>query len=472
MPFTRTYCNPLPLPDYPAGGSTRQTRRDQGWIRSAKADYRETADPTALYHDGKWYLYPSCGMAYVSEDFVTWRHHRMEPYSIYAPTVHEIGGRFYLTGNSDRMYVSDNPLGPFRELGEMTDHDGKAFRWVDPMLFRDDDGQVYAYWGSGAPGIYGAEVDPHQPNQITTPPKLLIGYNPAHEWERYGNSNEDKGTNWNEGAWMLKHQGRYYLTYSGPGTEWSTYAMGVYVSDHPLGPFAYARRNPILRTTEGLVHGPGHGCIVPGPNGTLWAFYTCLARVDHKFERRVGVDPAGFDEEGNLFVRGASERPQWGPGVLAHPERGNDAGLVPATILKIARASSESPGRDAMYAVDNGIRTWWEAAPDDREPWLEVDLRSGGRDAFNVAAIRILWREPGLNFAKGVLPGPVGYLLEGRIGDGPWRVLLDRRESATDLLIDYRTFEPTLADRLRLTVVKTAKGIGVGVIEFTAFAAL
>ena len=40
-----------------------------------------------------------------------------------------------------------------------------------------------------------------------------------------------------EGAWMTKHNGKYYLQYGAPGTEFSGYADGVIVGNHPLGPF-------------------------------------------------------------------------------------------------------------------------------------------------------------------------------------------------------------------------------------------
>ena len=85
--------------------------------------------------------------------------------------------------------------------------------------------------------------------------------------------------------------------------------MGTYVSDSPMGPFVYQQRNPILTTRYGLVRGPGHGCIVKGPNDTLWAFYTCCLCYEYGFERRIGMDPAGIDEKGNLFVAGATQFP-------------------------------------------------------------------------------------------------------------------------------------------------------------------
>jgi hypothetical protein len=36
---------------------------------------------------------------------------------------------------------------------------------------------------------------------------------------------------------MTKNNGKYYLHYGAPGTEFSGYADGVVVGDNPLGPF-------------------------------------------------------------------------------------------------------------------------------------------------------------------------------------------------------------------------------------------
>ena len=87
--FQRSTCNPIALPDYPRGRLSIGKRPETfGFLQSPPQDYRETADPSVLFHDGRWYLYPSCGMAYVSDDFISWRHVRVDPYDCgYAPTV-------------------------------------------------------------------------------------------------------------------------------------------------------------------------------------------------------------------------------------------------------------------------------------------------------------------------------------------------------------------------------------------------
>ena len=49
-----------------------------------------------------------------------------------------------------------------------------------------------------------------------------------------------------EGAWMDKHEGRYYLQYAFAGTQYNTYGDGVYVSDKPLGPFTPDKKQSIF----------------------------------------------------------------------------------------------------------------------------------------------------------------------------------------------------------------------------------
>ena len=62
---------------------------------------------------------------------------------------------------------------------------------------------------------------------------------------------------WTEGAWMTKHAGTYYLQYSAPGTQFKTYADGVYTSTNPMGPFVYAPYSPFSHKPTGFIGGAG-----------------------------------------------------------------------------------------------------------------------------------------------------------------------------------------------------------------------
>ena len=463
-----SFCNPIPLPNYPRGRFSIPDDITFGWVNNGeRRDYRETADPSVLWHDGKWYLYASCGMAWQSSDFVSWEYCPMNLYDMgYAPTVMAHGGAFYLTASEAPLFRSDTPLGPWEEVGPLLTPGGEPLpNYLDPMCFSDEDGRVYMYWGLGSPGIYGIELSPDQLNQGITEPAIMFAYNPDHVWERYGEFNENPAVSYVEGPWLFKNGDDYYLTYAAPGTSLSTYAMGTYVSQSPLGPYTYQSRNPILRKTSGLVRGPGHGSIVRGPNETVWVFYTCTRCYNHIFERRIGFDAAGFDDDGNLFAT-ATEVPQFAPGEHAHPEQGNDAGLLPVNLNKLASNSSSAPGRECSYAIDGSMRTWWQAANDDAEPWLSVDSRG----LFRVSAVRLVWAEPNLNYRAGIIPGPYRYRVETKVDAGDaWDIAVDKSDNDVDMLIDYVTFVPRPAAFMRLVVVGWPDGLGVGVVDFTVF---
>ena len=168
MKTPRTYCNPLPIPDYPIGRDVFEK------VGDTLPSWRELADPTVIYEDGVWYLYPSCGMVWWSEDFVTWRHRRLEPYDAGdAQTVVKHRGRFWIMACGSDISVADSPFGPFKSVGPARAPDGSEVRVADPMLFSDDDGRLYLYFGSGG-AISGVELDAADPTRLLAQPATMF----------------------------------------------------------------------------------------------------------------------------------------------------------------------------------------------------------------------------------------------------------------------------------------------------------
>ena len=264
---------------------------------------------------------------------------------------------------------------------------------------------------------------------------------------------------------MIKYNGKYYLTYSAAGTENRTYAMGCYAAETPLGPFTPQQHNPILRTTTGLVTGTAHGSIVAGPENRLWVFYCVNARVSHPFERRIGMDRVEIDANGELFVPGATSSPQWLPGKIPAGQKSAATGWVALNGKQPTVGSTTAPDRAATLAVDDELRTWWQPAADDAKPILTSDFSSPGK----VHAVRIAWRDIGLDANRGVKPGPFRYKVDLETAKGQWTTILDRSESTEDFLIDYREVTPASGTRARLVVLGWPKGITPGVAEFTVF---
>lgn len=454
--YENTWCNPLPLPDIPQGSDV-----------DGFCDYRDAADPTVIWYKEKWILYATTGGVYESSDYCTWHGCKgLKIPELSAPTVCEYRGGFLMMGSNSPLYEAQTPFGPFEERGMITGTDGAVFSVRDPMLFADRDGKLYLYWGLGKDGIYGMELDPEDCTRAAGNPVSLIRYDRDHVWERFGAWNQNEGLSFIEGAWMLRREDTYYLIYSACGTNYRTYGWGVYKSSSPLEGFVYQERNPVLLKKYGLVCGTGHGSVVQGPEDTLWAFYTIKVCHDAKYERRIAMDPAGIDENGDLFVTAVSEIPKWAPGVKRHPGSSDDAGLLPLTWDERVKASSLFGGREASYAVDGSMGTWWQPADEDESPHITVDLRA----VYTVSAMRVIIKSIGISYQNGRVPQAFGYLLEGSTESrGPFQTILDGRDNTRELEIDYRTFESVKARHVRLTITKIPSGIRPGVVDFTVF---
>jgi xylan 1,4-beta-xylosidase len=471
----RTYCNPLPIPHYPVGRSVRDLKagdKTDGsflWFVDRVEQYRELADPTVIWHEGQWILYPSVDMAWVSRDMgATWQHHPLNIRDVgYAPTVVRLRDRFLLMASESSIYASSSPLGPFQELGRPKLPAGLPGT-TDPMLFADEDGRLFFYWGcTETAGIYGIELDASDPTRTVGEARKLIPFSPdAHPWERVGEFNQQRNAGWVEGSWMVKREGRYYLTYSAGGTEHRAYAMGAYVGAGPLGPFQAQAHNPIFRSTSGLVTGTGHGSIAKGPGDGWWVFYSIAAGAAHGFERRVGMDPVEFDSRGEMRIPRATSTPQFLPGRAPGGARGPaDTGWLPLNGGVQTLGSSHAPNAPGRLAIDSDLRTWWQPAEGDATPTLTSRLYGPS----TIQAIRIAWRDIGLDSTRGVLPGPYRYRVEVETAPGAWKTILDRTASDDDLLVDYREVEPTVARQARLVVTAWPRGLTPGVAEFTVF---
>ncbi|MBO5257736.1 MAG: family 43 glycosylhydrolase [Clostridia bacterium] len=478
----KTYCNPLCVADLPEGRwlDAALTRKDP----RSFADYRSISDPSVVYHDGKWILYPSYAVAYVSEDFIHWKHADIGiPNLRYSPAVVEFRGKWYLNAHSaSELYVADNPLGPFTVCGYMTDVHGNRIAPADGCFLADGD-RLYFYWHSSIPksaaddveyftATVGAEMNPDRPWEMLTEPVCINHFDPSKEWQRMGEYHQNARMGWIEGQWMKKIGSRYYLLYSASGTEYSTYSNGILYSDEgPLSGFRPQKNDPFTEKRTGLIRGAGHGCLTDGPDGTLWVFYTNTFNYNHIYERRISMDPVGINEDGELYCPAATEFPQFAPGVRPHPEFGNDAGWLPLTFMERPSATSAAPGRDPLYACDESVLTWWQPADNDPEPALTVRFGLGST-RYHVRAVRLIWRDIGMEILDGILPGAFRYVIDYAPDPSmqTWLPLIDASGNTEDLCIDYREIEEDIrAFGIRLRILGAPQGITPAVVSLTAF---
>lgn len=260
----------------------------------------QAADPGVLYWDGVYYMYSTSApigyYVYTSTDMVNWENAGLcmeEAWGIdrsgyyWAPEVIAYNGKFYMIASVDEhigFAIAESPLGPFVPCENWLFDDS-----IDGHVFIDDDGTPYLFfvsWRSGHEyGIYGMELEADLVTPKPETEKLII--KPRESWEKV-----DGGVT--EGPYILKHNGIYYLTYSGTGYTSQQYAVGYATSDSPLGEYTRYEGNPVLSYTSKL-YGVGHHSFTTSPDGSeLFIVYHAHASSKEVHPRVMCIDRVRF----------------------------------------------------------------------------------------------------------------------------------------------------------------------------------
>ena len=457
--FAQRYCNPLPMVIGQGGNAG--------------------GDVSVLETGGKYYMCCTGGGMWYSDDLLNWEFTHVDHVPS-APDLEEYNGKFYLTGNSDHVYVADDPLGPYTDLGLFKNTGPVENGWnggFDCKLFVDDDNQPYLYWpGRGISGIYGVKLDKNDLTKFDGVPTHLFGFNPMHAWERYGEANEYPTVAWIEGPWIIKRNGIYYLEYSASGTQWKTYAEGYYTATSPLGPYTYAENNPLLRKTEGLVTGTAHGSIVKlKDRDEWWQFYT-IVLSSPPGGRRIGMDKVTFDADGLMYCK-VTDSPQPAPGTRVNP---NSTVSIPVSINKIGIAdakssfSSAKDGYPAAFAVDNYSGTVWMPEDGDTAPSFVVDLGPATRydvvQHFTIDAMRVMFTGARRRFGAAAGDLPVyRYKLDVSSDGENFVTVLNKTKNTESKDTIFEEFAAVNCRFVRFTVTDWPKESPLGVIDFTVF---
>lgn len=436
--------------------------------------FRTAADFSALNVDGTIYLYASGGLGnavnsrvvWSTTDYLTWTPHQMNV-GLTAPSVVQVGDKFYMGGNWTPFYVADSPTGPWTELGWPRHLNGRTLSAGDVQFFLDTDGRLYLVYNLGAP-IMGVELDPADPTKVLTEPVVLFDYDPAQEWQHIGENKQGFTHGYMEGGQMFKVGDTYYVQVVAGGSEHTGYSAGVMSSQSPLGEYSLpeGQVNPIgygpqSNYPSALYPNAGHGSFVVDDAGNIIFFYTYVIAHETGFERRLGMDTCEVGPTGALSCE-LSNTPQLAPGHEIDGRR--DVGLYNVSTLTSAYwTSSYAPGRSPYYAADRSLATWWQPAEDDEDP----TYISGFGNPFYISAAQINWKEVGHGYTT---DNAVQYTLEYRdIESNSWQPLVDRSENTTPYTADYVTFDRVLTHAVRLKITGTTEDVPVGVAELNVF---
>ncbi|MFD2286425.1 family 43 glycosylhydrolase [Pedobacter petrophilus] len=442
----KTYCNPINV-DY--GYTPIESFTEWG-------KHRATADPVIVNYKGDFYLFSTNQWGYWhSPDMLNWKFEErkfLRPWNktkdeLCAPGVGIIGDtmvvfgstytkNFTLWGSTDPKGNKWFPLVDSLEIGG----------W-DPSFFTDDDGKFYMYNGSSNNyPMYGVELDrkTFKPKGTRMPMYLLESW--RYGWQRFGEYMDNTFLDpFAEGAWMTKHNGKYYFQYGAPGTEFSGYSDGVVVGTKPLfyDTQFTPQSDPLSYKGGGFSRGAGHGATFQDNSKNYWHISTSIICVKNTWERRMGIWPTGFDQDDVMWTNTAfGDYPLYLPA-----ERKENGPAGPGWMLinykKPVTVSSTLGGFYANNAVDESIKTYWSAKTGNSGEWIQTDLGS----LATVNAIQINYADQDAEFLGKQTGIYHQYQILSSADGKKWTILVDKSKNKTDVPHDYIELEKPVKTR-------------------------
>ncbi|HJW17805.1 MAG TPA: family 43 glycosylhydrolase [Flavisolibacter sp.] len=431
----RTYCNPINI-DY---GYTPIPNFSE-WGR-----HRATADPVIVNYKGDFYLFSTNQWGYWwSHDMLKWNYvskRFLRPWNegydeLCAPAVGIIGDTMLVFGSTYTrqftIWMSTNPkANEWKPLVDSFDIGG----W-DPAFFTDTDGRFYMYNGSSNKyPLYGVELNRKTMQPIGTRKEMYLLEPERYGWQRFGEYLDNTFLDpFIEGAWMTKHNGKYYLQYGAPGTEFSGYADGVVVGPEPLG-FFTPQSDPLSWKAGGFARGAGHGSTFTDNQNNYWHISTISISVKNNFERRLGIWPAGFDKDDVMWCNTAfGDYPHYAP----DQEKGEHGGFTGWMLLnynKPVQVSSTLGTYYANNAVDENIKTYWSAASSKKGEWIQTDL--GAISTVNAIQLNYADQDVDSSFLGKSLNTYHQYKIYQSNDGKKWQLLVDKSQNKTDVPHDY-----------------------------------
>ncbi|MFP5039912.1 family 43 glycosylhydrolase [Parasediminibacterium sp. JCM 36343] len=439
-----TYCNPMDI-------SYR--------FRPDTPSRREAADPTIVLFKNKYFLFASkSGGYWASDDLKSWQFltNNTLPWEAYAPTAVVIGDELYFLASGSTIYKTSDPvLGNWVKCGQIPIH------VIDPCLFLDDDKRLYLYYGSSSKEpLKAVEIDYNNGfSFIGTPIPTIYSNAKEHGFEHGGNENTGNGNPYMEGSWINKHDGKYYLQYAAPGTQYKSYADGVYESTNPLGPFTYATHNPFSYKPSGFIAGAGHSNTFQDKYGNYWHVSTMVISVKHIFERRLGLFPAGFDKDGIMQVfTGFGDYPFLIPDKKIDNVEALFKGWMLLSYNKPVTVSStlDTVKYKPIFSVDEDIKTYWSASTGNKGEWLMVDLQ--GKPTINAMQINFAEQDT-KTLGRPEVQAGYQYVVEYSNDKQNWHTVIDQSTINEDRTHPYFQLQkPIKAAYIRVMNIATPDG--------------
>jgi xylan 1,4-beta-xylosidase len=430
----KTYCNPVnidygytPIPNFSEWGK-----------------HRATADPVIVNYKNEYYLFSTNQWGYWwSKDMLNWNFISkkfLRPWNegydeLCAPAVGIIGDTMLVFGSTYTskftLWMSTNPkANEWKPLVDSFEIGG----W-DPAFFTDDDGKLYMYNGSSNQyPLYGIELNRKTFKPVGTRKEMIKLQDWRFGWQRFGEHMDNTFLDpFIEGSWMTKHNGKYYLQYGAPGTEFSGYADGVAVSKEPLG-FFENQSDPLSIKLGGFARGAGHGSTFTDNNNNYWHISTIMLSVKNNFERRLGIWPAGFDKDDVMWCNTAfGDYPHYIPSASKNEYGSGFANWYLLNYKKPITVSSTLGGFHANNANDEDLKTYWSAVSGNAGEFIQTDLGN----VSTVNAVQVNYADQDAEFLGKQTNIYHQYKMYYSVDGKQWNILIDKSANKTDVPHDY-----------------------------------
>ena len=191
--------------------------------------------------------------------------------------------------------VADRPEGPYSDPLKKPLVPG-AFGYIDPSVFIDDDGQAYLFWGNN--GLWYAKLnkDMISLGSEVIPVKELndsTAFGPLVMKRDYQLNKRMLKTNYEEGPWVFKRNGLYYMVYAAGGVP-EHMAYSTAKSIH--GPWKYQGRIMNEATNSFTIHGGS----IEYHNRHFMFYHNGALPNGGGFRRSTCIEEFKFGEDGKI----------------------------------------------------------------------------------------------------------------------------------------------------------------------------
>lgn len=281
-------------------------------VPDSKGQKVPLGDPFIMLWQDTYYAYgtlsPDGIVVFESDDLLTWKVpagtnnglalHKDDSWGdkwFWAPEVYHVNGKFYMYYSADEhicVAVGDSPAGPFRQTVQKPMIEDE--KCIDNSLYIDNGNKPYLIFDRFNDGlnIWVAELEQNLTD--IKPGTLVKCLHVSQPWEEV----------WprvNEGSFIVKHNGTYYMTYSANSYESPFYGVGFATATKITGPWTKYEKNPILQKPGDLV-GVGHSAMFTDKEGKLRIVFHAHNSQTKIHPRIMHISTVSFEKSGGQEI--------------------------------------------------------------------------------------------------------------------------------------------------------------------------